>query len=437
MDTTGILDYGSLIYITLQRSRTAREAIDVMTELVNEYGYCSSGESFSIADPGEAWILEMIGKGPGNRGAVWAAVRIPDDCISAHANQSRIRQLTFDDEDNCLFSSDVITFAREKGYFDGKNTDFSFSEAYAPADFSTSRHCEARVWSFFNRYVSDMDKYLPYVSGENNDGMPLYVRPERKLSMTDVRDMMRDHYEGTPLDMSHDVMAGPYSSPYRFPLLEFEADGKKYFNERPISTYQTAFSFVAQLRASLPDPVGGVLWFTLDDANMSVFTPVYCGADRVPDCYAANGASDTRFSWDNAYWIYNWVANMVYPRYSLMFGDLREQRDMLERTYVTMQPGFEQVAVRLYDSDRDALRELLNSYTNATAQNALESWKELAEYLIVRYNDNVIKEVKDGKFVLNENGRCNSFTRPAYDKQFIEQVISLTGDRYVMPESSK
>lgn len=437
VDTTGILDYGSLIYITLQRSRTAREAIDVMTELVNEYGYCSSGESFSIADPGEAWILEMIGKGPGNRGAVWAAVRIPDDCISAHANQSRIRQLTFDDEDNCLFSSDVITFAREKGYFDGKNTDFSFSEAYAPADFSTSRHCEARVWSFFNRYVSDMDKYLPYVSGENNDGMPLYVRPERKLSMTDVRDMMRDHYEGTPLDMSHDVMAGPYSSPYRFPLLEFEADGKKYFNERPISTYQTAFSFVAQLRASLPDPVGGVLWFTLDDANMSVFTPVYCGADRVPDCYAANGASDTRFSWDNAYWIYNWVANMVYPRYSLMFGDLREQRDMLERTYVTMQPGFEQVAVRLYDSDRDALRELLNSYTNATAQNALESWKELAEYLIVRYNDNVIKEVKDGKFVLNENGRCNSFTRPAYDKQFIEQVISLTGDRYVMPESSK
>lgn len=437
VDTTGILDYGSLIYITLQRSRTAREAIDVMTELVNEYGYCSSGESFSIADPGEAWILEMIGKGPGNRGAVWAAVRIPDDCISAHANQSRIRQLTFDDEDNCLFSSDVITFAREKGYFDGKNTDFSFSEAYAPADFSTSRHCEARVWSFFNRYVSGMDKYLPYVSGENNDGMPLYVRPERKLSMTDVRDMMRDHYEGTPLDMSHDVMAGPYSSPYRFPLLEFEADGKKYFNERPISTYQTAFSFVAQLRASLPDPVGGVLWFTLDDANMSVFTPVYCGADRVPDCYAANGASDTRFSWDNAYWIYNWVANMVYPRYSLMFGDLREQRDMLERTYVTMQPGFEQVAVRLYDSDRAALRELLNSYTNATAQNALESWKELAEYLIVRYNDNVIKEVKDGKFVLNENGRCNSFTRPAYDKQFIEQVIGLTGDRYVMPESSK
>ncbi len=437
VDTTGILDYGSLIYITLQRSRTAREAIEVMTDLVKEYGYYSSGESFSIADPEEAWILEMIGKGPGVKGAVWAAVRIPDDCISAHANQSRIRQLTFDDKDNCLFSPDVISFAREKGYFNGKNSEFSFSEAYAPADFSTARFCEGRVWSFFNRYVSGMDKYLPYVNGENNDGMPLYVKPERKLSLEDVRDMMRDHYEGTPLDMSNDVVAGPYSSPYRFPLLEFEVDGKKYFNDRPISTYQTAFSFVSQLRAWLPDAVGGVIWFTLDDANMSVFTPVYCGADEVPACYAANGASDTRFSWDNAYWIYNWVANMVYPRYSLMFGDLKEVRDRLEKTYVTVQPGFERVAAALYDTDKEALKQLLNSYTASAAQTAFQSWKELAEFLIVRYNDNVKKEVKDGKFVLNANGRCNSFERPAYDKQFMEQVIKLTGDRYVYPQPTE
>ncbi len=434
VDTTAVLDYGSLMYIALQRSRTARQAIDVITGLVEEYGYCSSGESFSIADPEEIWILEMIGKGPGNKGAVWAAMRIPDDCISAHANQSRIRKLIFDDEDNCLFSPDVISFAREKGYFQGKNSEFSFAEAYAPYDFSAARFCEARVWSFFNRFVDGMDEYLPYISAENNDGMPLYVKPNRKLSLEDVRDMMRDHYEGTPLDMSADVSAGPYSSPYRFPLLEYEVDGKKYFNERPISTYQTAFSFVSQLRANMPDPVGGIIWFTLDDANMSVFTPVYCGADTVPPCYAANGASDTKFSWDNAYWIYNWVANMVYPRYSLMFADLKEARDKLEAAYIEMQPAFEKEAVELYDTDKDALKEMLNAYTVTAAQTAFESWKELAEFLIVRYNDNVRKEVKDGKFVLNEYGRCNSFERVAFDKQFSEKVLELTGKRYESPQ---
>lgn len=436
VDTTGVIDYGSLMYITLQRSRTAREAIDIMTELVKEYGYCSSGESFSIADPNEAWILEMIGKGPGIKGAVWAAVRIPDDCISAHANQSRIRQLTFNDKNNCLFSPDVITFAREKGYFEGKNSDFSFCEAYAPADFSSSRFCEARVWSFFNHFVSGMDKYLPYINGENNDGMPLYVRPEKKLSLSDVKMMMRDHYEGTPLDMSKDAGAGPYSSPYRFPLLEYEVDGKKYFNERPISTFQTAFTFVSQLRAEMPDPIGGILWFGLDDANMTVYTPVYCGADRVPHCYAANGASSTKFSWENAYWIYNWVANMVYPRYSLMIDDLIEVRDRLEKTYLTVQPGFESVAMELYKTDRLALKNLLNSYTESAAQTAFQSWKDLAEFLIVRYNDNVKKEVKDGKIVVDQYGRCTTFTRPAYDRQFMEKVVKLTGDRYVLPEQN-
>lgn len=435
VDTTGILDYGSLIYITLQRSRTAREAIDVMTELVKEYGYCSSGESFSIADPNEAWILEMIGKGPGVKGAVWAAVRIPDDCISAHANQSRIRQLTFNDEDNCLFSSDVISFAREKKYFTGKNnSEFSFSEAYAPADFSSARFCEARVWSFFNRYVDGMDKYLPYINNENNDGMPLYVVPKRKLSLHDVQMMMRDHYEGTPLDMSKDVLAGPYSSPYRFSNLTYKVGDKDYFNERPISTYQTAFTFVSQLRANYPDPVGGIMWFGLDDANMTVYTPVYCGADKVPACYAANGASSSKFSWDNAFWIYNWVANMVYPRYSMMIGDLVEVRDGLEKNFRTMQPEIDNLATQLYDKDKDAMKELLNYYTDLTANAAFQSWKKLAEFLIVRYNDNVKKNVVDGEIEVNEYGRVSSFIRPAFDEQFMQKVIDLTGDRYVYPK---
>lgn len=438
VDTTAILDYGSLISLALQRSRTAREAIDVIDELVKEYGYCSSGESFTIADPNEAWIMEMIGKGPGVKGAVWAAVRVPDDCISAHANQSRIRKLTFNDEDNCKFSSDVISFAREMKYFNGtSNADFSFCEAYAPADFGTSRFCEARVWSFFNRYTSGMDKYLPYINGENNDGMPLFVVPDKKLSLRDVQMMMRDHYEGTPLDMSKDVSAGPYCSPYRFPLLAYEVNGKEYFNERPVSTPQTAFTFVSQLRNNLPDPIGGVLWFGLDDANMTVYTPVYCGADKVPHCYAANGASSGKFSWDNSYWIYNWVANMVYPRYSLLIDDLVEVRDRLENSYLALQESFETSAIKLYETDRKALKDLLNSYTEATAQNALQSWKELAEFLIVRYNDNVKKNVVNGEFELDEYGRATKFVRPAYDMKFLEKIMELTGDRYVYPKETE
>ena len=324
VDTTGIIDYGSLIYLGLQRSRTAREAIKVMTELVQEYGYYSSGESFTIADPDEIWIMEMIGKGPGVKGAVWVAVRVPDDCISAHANHSRIHTFDMNDKDNCMYSSDVISFAREKGYFDGLNKDFSFSRAYAPMDFGAVRYCEARVWSYFNMFTDRGNEFLPYIEGKTSEPMPLFIKPNRKISVQDVKNAMRDHYEGTPLDISKDFGAGPYHAPYRLTPLDFEVDGQKYFNERPISTQQTGFVFVAQMRADLPDEVGGVLWFGTDDANMTVFTPVYCCADKVPVCYTrVDGADYITFSWNSAFWIFNWVANMVYPRYDLMIGDVK------------------------------------------------------------------------------------------------------------------
>ena len=331
VDTTGIMDYGSLIYVTLQRSRTAKEAIKVMTDLVKEYGYYSSGESFSIADPNEAWILEMIGKGPGVKGAVWVAVRIPDDCIAAHANQSRIHHFPLDDKDNCIYSPDVISFAREKGYFDGLNKDFSFADAYCPLDFGGLRACEARVWSFYNMFNKSVGTaYLPYIQGKSNEPMPLYIKPTNKVSVRDIQQAMRDHYENTPLDITNDMGATAFQMPYRLSPLTFEVDGQKYFNERPISTQQSAFTFVAQMRSTMPDAVGGVLWFGTDDANMTVFAPVYCCTNRLPACYTSEVADCVTFSWDSAFWIYNWVADMIRPRYSLMIGDMRKLQTNLK-----------------------------------------------------------------------------------------------------------
>ena len=278
VDTTGIMDYGSLIYVTLQRAKTAREAIEVMTGLVKEYGYYSSGESFSIADKNEVWVMEMIGKGPGNKGAVWVAIRIPDDCISGHANQARIQQIPFDDKENCLYSPDVVSFAREKGYFSGKDEDFSFAKAYCPYDFGGLRACDARVWSFFRKFDPSMDRYADFIKGDpTKEPMPLYIKPDRKVSVRDVQACMRDHYEGTDLDMTKDPGAGPFKAPYRWRPLSYEVDGEKYTNERPVSTQQTGFVLVAQLRDWIVDPVGGILWFGVDDANMTVFNPIYCG----------------------------------------------------------------------------------------------------------------------------------------------------------------
>lgn len=431
VDTTGIMDYGSLIYVALQRSRTAKEAIKVMTDLVKEYGYYSSGESFSIADPNEAWIMEMIGKGPGIKGAVWVAVRIPDDCIAAHANQSRIHKFNLNDKDNCLYSPDVISFAREKGYFNGKNSDFSFADAYCPLDFSGLRFCEARVWSFYNMFSKTTgDAYLPYILGESKDPMPLYIKADSKLSVRDVQRAMRDHYEGTPLDITKDLGAGPFETPYRLSPLTFKVDGVEYFNERPISTQQSAFSFVAQMRANLPDPVGGVLWFGLDDANMTVFTPVYCCTDRIPVPYAEGNGDCITFSWDSAFWIYNWVADMIRPRYSLMIDDMRAVQNELEDTFESAQSGIESAALKLYQEDPAKAKDFLTNYTDMTARTTIDRWKKLAEFLIVRYNDGARKKVKNGKMVAPETGNVAPLERPGYPEEFLKELVKATGDRY-------
>ena len=431
VDTTGVIDYGSLIYIALQRSRNARQAIKVMTDLVQEYGYYSSGESFTIADPNEVWIMEMIGKGPGVRGAVWVAVRVPDDCIAAHANQSRIHQFDMNDKENCLYSSDVISFAREKGYFSGVNKEFSFADAYAPLDFGARRFCEARVWSYYNLFTDRGQEFLPYIQGTSNTPMPLFVKPNRKLSVQDVQRAMRDHYEGTPLDLSNDFGAGPYHAPYRLSPLTFKVDGEEYFNERPISTQQSGFVFVAQMRAELPDPVGGVLWFGTDDANMISFVPVYCCTNRVPECFTrVDGADYITFSWNSAFWIYNWVANMVYPRYDLMMGDLREVQQSLEQSFFTAQPGIELVAQELYKKDPQEAVRFLTGYTNQMAQSAFESWKKLGEFLVVKYNDGVTKRVKNGRFERNAIGQPARVIRQGYPEDFLKEYVRQTGERY-------
>ena len=435
VDSTGVIDYGSLIYIGLQSSRTAREAIKIMTDLVQEYGYYSSGESFTIADPNEIWIMELIGKGPGIRGAVWVAVRVPDDCISAHANQSRIHQFDMNDKENCLYSPDVISFAREKGYFSGVNKDFSFADAYAPLDFGARRFCEARVWSYFNMFTDQGKAFLPYIQGETNDPMPLFIKPNRKISVQDVQNAMRDHYEGTPLDISNDFGAGPYKTPYRLSPLNFKVDGQEYFNERPISTQQSGFVFVAQMRASMPDAVGGVLWFGTDDANMTVFTPVYCCTDKVPVCYTRVGGADyITFSWDSSFWIFNWVSNMVYPRYDLMIGDIRATQHELEGTFHEAQAGIESMATRLYQKNPDEAKAFLTNYTNMTAQSTFDTWKRLGEFIIVKYADGVIRKMKDGKFERNSIGQPAGVIRPGYPKEFLEEYVKQTGERYKVKE---
>ncbi len=430
---TGLIDYGSLMYVTLQRAKTAREAIKVMTSLVEEYGYESEGESFSIADPQEAWIMDMIGKGPGRKGAVWVAVRIPDDCISGHANQSRIRQFPLKDKANCLYSKDVISFAREKGYFDGKDEDFSFSEAYAPTDFGAQRFCEARVWSFFNRWAADdMQPYLSYAMGETTDNpMPLYVRPKSLLDVQDVKDMMRDHYEGTPMDITSDLGAGAWQMPYRPTPLRFEVDGQAYFNERPISTQQSANVYVSQMRSWLPNHIGGIVWFANDDANMAPFTPVYCCAESVPECYAVNTADCFQFSFASAYWVQNWVSNMVYWRYSTLYPEVARVRDRLEADFASLQKTTESEAAGM--EKIDATRHL-TAYSHRLAQNMMYEWNHLAQYLIVRYNDMAVKRMTDqGEWEKTAGGNQRPVMRPGYPENFRRRIVEEDGKRYRMP----
>lgn len=432
VDTTAVIDYGSLIYLALQRSSTAREAIQVMTSLVQEYGYYSEGESFSVADPSEAWILEMIGKGPGVRGAVWVAVRIPDDCIAAHANQSRIHQFPLDDPENCIYSPDVISFAREKGYFSGMNKDFSFADAYNPLDFGGLRYCEARVWGFYNRHNKEMGKYLSYIYGETKEPMPLYIKADRKLSVRDIQEDMRYHYEGTPLDMTVDLGAGAYKSPYRPSPLSFEVDGKKYFNERPVATQQSGFTFVSQMRSYLPNAVGGVLWFGNDDSNMIAYTPIYCCATEAPACYDDKQADAVTFSWNSAFWVCNWVSNMVYPRYSLMIDDLRSVQKELEDGYFTRQSEVEEQALTLYKQSPEQAKNFLTEYTVNAAQSMLDRWKKLGEFLVVKYNDLVIKRMKDGQFERTPEGLAAPVIRPGYPEEYNRKVMQEVGDRYLI-----
>lgn len=433
VDSTGILDYGSLIYVTLQRAKTAREAISVMTSLVEKYGYNSEGETFSICDPNEAWIMEMQGTGAGSKGVVWVALRIPDDAICAHANQSRIGKFNMKDKKNVLYSKNVISYARKMGWFNGKDSEFSWKNTYAFPDFSGRRFCDARVWSFFNHYADDFDRYLPWALGKDKDAedMPLWIVPNRKLSVADVENGMRDHYEGTALALdTTSIGGGIYEMPYRPTPLTFTVDGKQYFNERPISTQQTAFTFVSQLRSWLPREIGGVLWFGNDDANMVAYTPVYCGNTVQPACYNTKGADAVTFSSDNAFWLCNMVSNMVYPRYSQLFPELKAVRDSLETSYFANQTSIEKQAADLYQTDKAAALKLLNNYSNAKADEMLANWKRLATRIIVKYNDMAVKKEKDGKLL-------QSVTGPGYPISFGRKLVKETGDWYAVPVEKK
>ena len=441
VDSTGIMDYGSLIYVALQRSKTAREAIKVMTTLANTYGYNSGGETFTICDPNEAWIMEMMGKGAGSKGAVWVALRIPDDAICAHANQSRIGKFNMKDKKNVMYAKDVVSFARSKGWFQGKDADFSWKMAYAKPDFSGRRFCDARAWAMLNHFY-DMSPYLDWALGKNPDAqdMPLWVVPNKKVSVQDVENVMRDHYEGTPLSVADgsDIGGGIWEMPYRPTPLMYKVDGKQYFNERPVSTQQSGFVFVSQMRSWLPREIGGVFWFANDDANMAAFTPVYCSMTERPECYNTPGADALHFSKKNAYWVCNMTSNMVYPRYSLMFPTLKEVRDSLDNSYFAAQTGVEKKAQELYAQNPQAAVKYLNDYSVEKAQQMLARWNQLFEFMVVKYNDMIIKPTdKNGTFKKTPYGLGATPVRPGYPEKFAKQLVKQSGDKFLVPEEKK
>ena len=441
VDSTGIMDYGSLIYVALQRSKSAREAIKVMTTLANTYGYNSEGETFTICDPNEAWIMEMMGKGAGSKGAVWVALRIPDDAICAHANQSRIGKFNMKDKKNVMYAKDVVSFARSKGWFKGKDADFSWKMAYAKPDFSGRRFCDARAWAMLNHFY-DMSPYLDWALGKNPDAqdMPLWVVPNKKVSVKDVEAVMRDHYEGTPLSVADgsDIGGGIWEMPYRPTPLMYKVDGKQYFNERPVSTQQSGFVFVSQMRSWLPREIGGVFWFANDDANMAAFTPVYCSMTERPECYNTPGVDAVHFSKKNAYWVCNMTSNMVYPRYSLMFPTLKEVRDSLDNSYFAAQAGVEKKAQELYAQNPQAAVKYLNDYSVEKAQQMLARWNQLFEFMVVKYNDMIIKPTdKNGTFKKTPYGLGATPVRPGYPEKFAKQLVKQSGDKFLVPEEKK
>lgn len=443
VDTAAIMDYGSLIYIALQRSKTAREAIQVITSLMAEYGYASSGESFSISDPNEVWIMEMVGKGKPvstkdkkgrvtvkyNKGAVWVAIRIPDGYISGHANHARITTFPLNDPENCLYSPDVISFAREKELFKGEDKDFSFSDIYAPVDFGGARFCEARVWSGFNKVNKDMGKYLDYVKGENlHNRMPLYIKPDHKLTLQEVIGLMRDYYQGTELDMTKDPGAGPYGCIVRWRPLTFKVDGVSYFNERAISTQQTGFVFVAQSRPYVPSPLGGILWFGVDDTYSNVFTPMYACMTQVPETFAEGNGSMMEFSENAAFWVFNQVSNFAYTRYSDMIEDIQKKQSELESNYIAMVPAIDNVALQMYRTDPAKAIQFLTDFSVAQGNNTVYEWKKLYGFLFTKYMDGNIKKavpVPDGyKYIAPE------VNQPGYGDSFYRELIKQTGDKF-------
>jgi len=440
-DTTAILDYGNLMFITLQRAKTARQAIHIIAQLVNEYGYYSTGETFSIADPQEAWIMEIIGKGVKikykekgknkkpinvNKGAVWVAMRIPDGYICAHANQSRIRKFPLHDTMNCLYSPDVISFAREMKYFNGKDEDFSFADAYAPIDFEGARFCEARVWSVFRRVNKAMYEYIDYASGENlKNVMPLWIKPEKKLTIKEIMELMRDYFEDTPFDLTKDIGAGPYKCPIRWRPLTWKVDSIECFNERAISTQQTGYSVIAQMRSWLPRQVGGILWFGVDDTYMTVYTPFYCGITKIPIYFAQNNGSIMKFSETSSFWIFNQVSNLAYTRFSLMIDEIKQRQDELEAYYLTLIPLADQVIFQILEQDTIKAIKFMNEFCNSLATYTFNEWKNLYQFLFVKYLDGNIK-------IPTNNDRYPRVLHPGYSDEWYKLILEKTGNKFIL-----
>ena len=431
-----IIDYGSLIYISLQRSKTAREAIKIFGELTEKYGYASEGESFSISDSKEAWILEMIGKGEGQLGAVWVALRVPDGYICGHANQARITTVPLNDPENCLFSKDVITFARSKGYFDGKDEEFSFSDTYAPVTFSGARACEARVWAMFNHVNAAMGQYQDYAMGHLEKGkwgyttnrMPLWIKPDKKVSVHDVMNLMRDHYEGTKMDMTNDIGAGPFKCPYRWRPMTWKSDSLPYVHERAVSTQQTGFVFVAQSRSGIADPIGGIFWFGVDDTYTTVYSPMYCGMTQVPESYKVGNGDLLTFSPTSAFWTFNMVANWAYTKYDYMIKDIQPVQQGLEQKYIAEVSDIDKKAVELYKKNKESGLKYITDYSVKTGQATVKRWQEMFQYLFVKYMDGNVKKEKDGKFERSVDKMPVMPSQPGYPQWWLDDIVKKHGD---------
>ena len=428
LETGEGIDYGSLIYIALERCKTAREAIKCMTDLVAKYGYASSGETFSIADPNEVWLMELIGKGPGQKGAVWVATRIPDDCIAAHANQARFTTINFQDKENWMWSKDVVKFAREKGYFSGKDKDFNFQEAYAPYDFSGLYVCEARVWSFFRKFSNDMDKYFDFASGKTfvetggkcaGERMPLYIKPNHKVSAQELKDCMRDQYEGTPLDITQGPDAGPWNSKLRYGGLGYNLDSVQYWFERPIATQQTAWSFVAQMRGYESAKAGGILWFGVDDAASTVYVPMFSTITQVPNCFAQGNGDLYTYSSTSAWWTFNIVANWAYTKYSSMMPDIKRVQGAWEDKFNSQISAVDAEVAKM---DKQKATEFLTKYSIAQAEETTAAWKELCIYLFVKYLDGQERKEKNGEFLRNAYGEPEGPNRRPYPTEFWKNI---------------